>query len=234
MTIRQIWEARWILRSIIPSIYFNFIYLPFKQAIKLPILLYKPRLIKLKGKIIIETKQIKFGMIQLGREKVSLYPNSGIIYENHGGIIVFNGKCHIGNNSAISIGEKGYVYFGDKFSASTTLRLTSYKKIIFKENVHIGWECTFMDTDFHKMTKRSGGFNKGYGEIIIGCNNWFGSKCLILKNTKTPDYCTISSASIISKDLQLPPYCVIGTDNNVIVKAKDVYRDMDNDKIIYE
>lgn len=34
-----------MLRSIFSTIYFNLYYLPFKQAIKLPILLYKPHLI---------------------------------------------------------------------------------------------------------------------------------------------------------------------------------------------
>ena len=38
-----------ILRYIIPTIYFNFHYLPFSQAIKLPIVFYKPHFGKLKG-----------------------------------------------------------------------------------------------------------------------------------------------------------------------------------------
>lgn len=56
-------------------------------------------------------KEIKFGMIRLGFLTVSLYPNTSIVYENHGGTIVFNGKCTIGNNSAISIGTKAIVKF---------------------------------------------------------------------------------------------------------------------------
>lgn len=43
-----------LIRSILPSIYFNFHYLPFGQAIKLPILLYKPSFQKCKGRVIIE------------------------------------------------------------------------------------------------------------------------------------------------------------------------------------
>lgn len=105
--LKKLWNNRRILRSILPTIYFNFHYLPFNQAIKLPILLYKPKLLKMKGNIKIEKCKIKFGMIRLGFPTVSLYPNTGIVYENHGGTIVFNGKCAIGNNSAISIGASG-------------------------------------------------------------------------------------------------------------------------------
>lgn len=40
-----------LLRYLIPNIYFNFHYLPFKQAFKLPIVFYKPHFGMLKGKV---------------------------------------------------------------------------------------------------------------------------------------------------------------------------------------
>lgn len=39
------------LRYIIPTLYFNFRYPPWRQAIKLPIVLYKPHLLACKGKV---------------------------------------------------------------------------------------------------------------------------------------------------------------------------------------
>lgn len=39
---------------IFQTVYFNFHHLPFKQAIFLPIILYKPQLVSIKGKIIID------------------------------------------------------------------------------------------------------------------------------------------------------------------------------------
>lgn len=53
MFFSKIKSKAWVLRSIIPTIYFNFHYLPFKQAIKLPIFLYKPHLKLMKGTITI-------------------------------------------------------------------------------------------------------------------------------------------------------------------------------------
>ena len=79
MTIfKKIWNNRRVLRSILYSIYFNFHYLPFKQAIRLPILFYKPKFKDLKGSVKI-VGELKFGMIRLGFPIVSLYPNSGIV-----------------------------------------------------------------------------------------------------------------------------------------------------------
>ena len=43
---------------LIPTIYFNFKMLPFRQARKLPVLLVKPKFIKLKGKLIIDDKDL--------------------------------------------------------------------------------------------------------------------------------------------------------------------------------
>lgn len=48
-TLKKIYAKRWMLRSILPTIWFNFHYLPFRQAVRLPILLYKPKLLACKG-----------------------------------------------------------------------------------------------------------------------------------------------------------------------------------------
>ena len=233
LTFTKAWNEKWILRSIIYSIYFNLKYLPFKQAIKLPILLYKPQLIKLKGKIIIESSHIKLGMIQLGRPNVPIYPNGGIIFENKGGTIIFKGKCVIGNNSSISIGEKGLLTIDDNFIASTTLKIICWYKINFKENTRIGWDCIFLDYDFHSMTKLpSMTKTKGYGEINIGKNNWFGSFCRIYKRTKTPDYCTIVSNSVLADKYDFPSHCIIGNNYSTTIKNQNIYRDLNNDTIL--
>ncbi len=231
--LKKLWNNRRILRSILPTIYFNFHYLPFNQAIKLPILLYKPKLLKMKGNIKIEKCKIKFGMIRLGFPTVSLYPNTGITYENHGGTIVFNGKCAIGNNSAISIGAKAIVEFGDRFAASTTLRLTSYNHITFSDKVRFGWDTLVMDTDFHKLTKLSGGYSHGHAPVIIGSNNWFGNGCRIMKRTSTPDYCVVQGGTILSGPVSAPSYSVVGNDSHVVVKATGVWRNVDDDVIEY-
>lgn len=71
------------IRSKLWTIYFNFHYLPFKQAIRLPIVLHKPNFVKLNGTIRIEGPVTK-GMIELGRHLNILYPDNGITFENLG------------------------------------------------------------------------------------------------------------------------------------------------------
>lgn len=49
--ILKLWKYRHVLRYIHKTIYFNFKSLPLRQAVKLPIWLYRPEIVSCKGKI---------------------------------------------------------------------------------------------------------------------------------------------------------------------------------------
>lgn len=221
-----------LLPYIFHIIYFNFRYLPFVQAWKLPVFLYKPKLLRLKGKVVIDAPKIKTGMIRLGEYRVSLYPNTGIMWENHGGTVVFKGRCRIGNDSKISIGKNGTLQFGVDFLSTAGLKLACYHLIEFSASVRVGWECTFMDTDFHKIKTLEGKESKGYASIRIGANNWFGNGCLVFKNTMTSDFTIVAARSILNKQYDYPAYSLIGGNPVAMLKA-GVYRDVLDDSIIY-
>ncbi len=227
--LKKIWRDKWVFRSIFYTIWFNFHYLPFRQALFLPIWLYKPKLVKCGGIVkICKTGGIKPGMIQLGYNRVSIYPNSGIMWENRG-TINFYGSASIGNNSYISTGEKAIVNIGDWFSATTSLKLCSYNDIQIGDFCTIGWDCLIMDTDLHVITRSDGTQSKGYGEIKIGKENWIANNCKILKNTKTPNRVVISANTIISKSCEeFPEYSVIGNKNELTIISHGYLKPGDN------
>lgn len=227
----KIWKNRIYFRYIFSTIYFNFKYLPPNQALKLPIILYKPHFITLKGKFLIVSENIKFGMIKLGFPEVSIYPNTGIVIENHGGECTFNGACQIGNASAISIGKAGQLNIGSNFKATANLKLICYHYIEFKDRVAISWETIIIDTDLHNMVKLDGTQTKGYGCIFIGSDNWIGFRCTILKNAKTPNYCTVGANTVLNKAF-LDEYTVIAG-NPVIIKTSGLYHNIYNNTINY-
>ena len=170
-------------------------------------------------------------MIKLGVNRVSIYPNTGIMWENHGGKVIFEGTCNIGGNSAISVGDKGVLRLGNNFSATTSLKLVCYNKITFGNSVEFGWDCICMDTDFHRMKLVDGGFTTGFGAICIGNGNWFANRCTVLKNTETAEYCMFSSSSIVSGRYD-ESYSVYAP-SAISLKRKGIYRDRMDDKIIY-
>lgn len=226
-----------ILRAIIPSIWFCFRHLPIRQAIKLPILLYKPRLFHNSGKFVINGP-VKFGMIRLGDYEVSIYPNNGIMLENRGRII-FEGRCSIGNDSYISVGPKGVLTFGNNSGATTALKIACYHKINIGYNVLIGWQNCLYDTDFHKLTdvKIEGKMEKkrtpGFGSIEIGHDTWIGNGCKIYKGVTIPPFSVVGADTILLKTITSESFTLICNERAPAVKAHGIFRDPNDDTIEY-
>lgn len=220
---------KWIIFYLIHSIYINFKYLPFRQAIKLPIFVYRPKFLELNGKIKIESP-IKTGMIQLGFYRVPLYSDSGCLFQINGDVI-FKGKAKIGNDSKLIVGNGATLTFGDNFNATAAFKVVCYNNIIFEKNALIGWDNLFMDYDFHELTYVNQMGGKGYGSIIIKQDTWFCNGCRTYKNVSIPKYSVISANSILS-NISMDKECtIIGNRMDTGIKKENVYHDYENDKI---
>ena len=194
----------------IPSIVFNFRYLPLKQAVKLPILLRKPDFRKLGGHVIIESNNLSFGMIRLGFNRVNIYPDNGISWLNEG-TIVFKGKAAIGSDSYLVVRRTGSVTFGDDFLNTAAMRLISCIGIEFGTSTRFGWSGLIMDTNFHPLyDMEKERFKKAYGKIKIGDFNWFGTQCMIMHSVETPERCIFGARSVVTRGGQFESYCVHG------------------------
>lgn len=216
------------------TLYFNFHYLPFKQAIKLPIFLFKPKLLKCKGTLEIKSETIRTGMIELGYCYVPLFHNTGIIWKNDGGKVIFRGKSNIGNSS-LSISKTGLVDFGHNFIASSNMKLHSCHYISFGDYCRVAWNVIILDTSLHHLKDINGQYkDKGFAPVMIGKNNWITINCTVLKGAKTPDYCVFGSGSIINKDYSDYPTHILMAGNPLKVKANQIWRDVSDDEIIYE
>lgn len=228
---KKIWKGRWVLRNLPQTIWFNFHYLPFKQAIKLPIVLYKPQFLSCKGTVTI-VGEVKTAMIKMGSIKAPFYPLDGIKWLNDGKV-VFKGKCIIGNNACISVAETGKIVFGDNFSTSAAFKIHSSCSIEFGDYIGCGWDCIFTDTDFHQMKHLNGSIGpKAYGPIKIGDNCWIGTRCTILKNSILPNKTTVASCSLVNKPYDFPEATIIAGQPAKPVKT-GLYRDKKDDAIEY-
>ena len=222
-----------VIRYLLHSIYFNFHYLPFQQAMKLPIVLYKPHFVKLKGRIVIDCDNICTGMISLGFRRCGIYPNTGLSWENCGGTVVFKGRCFIGNDSFLSFGSKTEVIFGDDFRNTAALKLVSSKGIKFGKSTSLGWGTLIMDTNFHPLyDMKRNVYKKASGPIEIGDYNWFGTQCKIMHSVKTPERCIFGMNTVVTRNCIMKPYCVMGG-NPVKILAEDVMRDYEHNNEEY-
>ena len=70
---------------------------------------------------------------------------------------------------------------------------------------------------------------KGYGAITIGKNCPLASRCIVLKKTVLPDYCTASAGSVLSGDYSsIPQYSVL-CGNPAKLKFTGVWRGPSDD-----
>ena len=218
------------LRMLLPSLWFNFKYLPFKQAIKLPILLYKPTFLKLKGTVVIDSANIRLGMIKLGMFTSATHPNTGITIRNEGQL-VFKGKCHIGNDTYVICGKHGKIIFGDDFRATCGMKIISECGISFGEHTLLGWGVVAIDTNFHPLyDMEKAKFKKAFAPIVIGKNNWFGMNCLIMPGVTTPEYCIFGARTVVTRGGHYESYCVHGG-SPIRVLSRNVKRIIGKDSV---
>lgn len=209
------------------TIYFNFHYLPFRQARKMPILLYRPHLCKCKGSVVIESAKIYTGMITLGTHRCRVYPNSGFHWLNEGGKCLFKGSANIGNDSYVCIvGKNAFLSLGNNFQNTGGMKIACYRETVFDEHALIGWGVKIMDTPFHKLKTLDGlslpSNNKG---IHIGKNNWIATDTLILPGAGTPDFCTVAARSVLRNDFSNEMSHIMLAGNPLSIKKCGVWMD---------
>lgn len=180
------------------SIVFNFHYLPFKQACKLPFIFYvRPTFLALKGKVILSAPDIHYNMIRFGKCKAPIVSYKSFRWENRG-TICFNGKMDISHHTFISCGREGILKFGDSNRINFGCRFIAGKEIIFGDKVRVSWDCTFIDTDFHPLidTVRRKPLKVSQSiKIDYGC--WIGHNSIVSKGVKLSKNTTVCAGSVV-------------------------------------
>ncbi|MGG3709701.1 hypothetical protein, partial [Heyndrickxia coagulans] len=134
----SLYEKYLFIRAIPKTLYFNFRYLPFKEAIRLPILIsHKVFLKKVKGRVTVK-KPLCFG-VKIGFGDVGIFDRhlSRTIWENSGHVI-FDGKANIGHGSKISV--SGLLEIGNDFVITAESSIICFKHVKFGDEVLISWE----------------------------------------------------------------------------------------------
>jgi len=212
------------LKDLLLTAYFNFHYLPFHQAIKLPIYFHKPKFVRMKGRVRIEGK-VSRGMIKLGYYLHGGYPDGGFMFENNGGEIVFKGNVTLGANSSFSVGRYGLLEITGPTGGIEGLKIVCYNHIQIQKNCRIGWDVLIMDTSFHPLKNMEGKFtNTGVAPIIIGHHTWISTRCIVFHGAATAPYTVLAANSMLNKAFDESHILLAGSPAKIIKKG--VYSDM--------
>lgn len=189
------------------TLYFNFKYLPFKEAIMFPFLIANHVILRcLDGNVLIETPY-KRGMIRIGFRDMGIQNEKDrktIIDLRSGSSLIFRGKASIGGGARLY--TKGVLSIGDDFYLSLNSTIIAHDYVSIGNNVTVGWDSLIMDTDFHKVYNLKN--MQPYAmtsPITIHDHCWICNSCQILKGANIPEDSIIASMSLVNKALSTPP-----------------------------
>jgi acetyltransferase-like isoleucine patch superfamily enzyme len=205
-----------LLRAIPKTLYFNFKYLPFKQAIRFPFVIsHRVWLMAAKGKVHINSHNLSPAMIKIGFGEVSIFDQ---IRERSVwrvlGEVTFSGGAALGHGTKISVDNEGKLNFGKDVIITAESSIICNKEVNIGDEVMISWETQIMDTDLHSIIDEENNIINNDEKIDIGSKVWIGSRCLILKGAKLEEGSIIAAGTTISKafekKVERKSYCLIG------------------------
>ena len=193
--------------NIFKTFYINFKTQPFKVAVKFPIIVY--------GKCTL--LHLKKGSIKLNNphfKSVIIGYNEGFSNQKCGtrfridGSITFNGRAIICIDNTIE--NSGQIILGNDLYLGGGCKMFCHNKITIGNDVHIAFESTIFDTDFHYIINVSNGLiKKRWKEIRIGNNVWIGHRSAIMKGACLPNYSIVTARSLINKDFGSYPEATV-------------------------
>ncbi len=191
-----------LLPYLFRSFYFCLQYFPFHIAIRIPVLISSNvRLLKTKGTLELQVKDIEFGIVRIGFGHVGIFDSkiSKSIWEVSGKII-FKGHTNIGHGSKICVGTNGVLSIGKNFCITAESSIICFNSITIGDDCLFSWDVLILDTDFHKIKKGNEHINKEK-PIKIGDHNWVGCRTTILKGAEAGSNCVIGSQSLLNKNI---------------------------------
>ncbi len=184
--------------SLLKTLYFNFRYLPFSQAIRLPVILFRGTVVNpAKGKVTIQGK-IRHSMIKIGRCEVTGYEKHHTCLDIRGHLI-FRGRANIGAGSTILVLNSAVVTIGSFFRITAGTQIMSAKEITFGDGVLISWDNLIMDSDMHPICNEQDEIINEPRPIRIGNHVWISCRNTILKGVVIPDNCVVAANSTLTR-----------------------------------
>lgn len=190
--------------------YFNFKMLPFKQAIKLPFdFYYSVRFENVSGRVQLEQKTIRRGMIKIGGRGSEMFSRSQSILDIQG-TVIFRGVCELGHGVLLRVDPGGQVDFGHNVRLGALTKLFCKNKIKFGDEIDFSWECQIFDTNFHYLIDtRNESVDPICGTVNIGSRNWFGNRITAMKGCRTAENTVVASNSLCNKDYSSLGSCIV-------------------------
>ena len=189
--------------NIFKTLRVNFMMLPFKQAIKLPMFFYgKVLLLDLSGKIIIDGP-VKTGMIRFGYKWLDLWPTSFLPAQLQVmGSLIFRGPVVVSGGANVNVQSKeGVLIIGKDVVIGGGSICKCLKRIEIGDWTRVTGNCTIMDCNMHFVKNIDTGVVANYkSPIKIGESCWINAGSIVSKGAVIPDFSISARNAYLSKD----------------------------------
>jgi acetyltransferase-like isoleucine patch superfamily enzyme len=190
--------------NIIKTLIFNLRTMPFKVAIKFPVLLYgKVDLYLLKGDVEFQNCKIVKGMIKMGMNKefLGIHKGASLIILREKSKLIFQGPSEFSSNFLVRTGKGAKLTIGEATFFGSTVKLVCIYEITIGKGSRIAFESQVIDSDFHYTYNLDRQEVKPREKAIhIGQYNWIGNRTTISKGATTNPFTIVTSASILNKN----------------------------------
>lgn len=191
-----------ILFSTPRSVWFNFRYLPFRQAFKLPVwLACNVRVKRMYRGGIVLNKPYR-GQVRIGyheADAVDTFSSHTILRVERGGKIVFADDGHIGHGALLHVKPNATLSLGKNFAISGTTKIICTNSIEMGDDVQFSWDSLVMDSNAHTIYNCDGNELEKTGTICLGNRIWIGANTTLLKGTRIADDSVVASNSLVNK-----------------------------------
>ena len=188
--------------------------LPFKQAIKLPILIsWKTKVLGVRKGIIQFEQPVQRFMVKFG------FGGSVGMPATKSSIFIERGKLIFGNHVTFTEGSvlrcAGEMKFGNNFFSNKNCLFWANKRIWFGDDVLLGWNVVARDSDGH-MIFHNGINGEVSKPIIIGNHTWICSESHLLKGAGLGNDCVLGYRSTLIKSFNDDNILAVGTPASIV------------------
>jgi len=199
------------------SVVFCLRYLPFRQAIHVPMLIHPSVKIESLPRGAIQfCGKLRHGMFVFGFKGTTGQSNcKSLIAIKSGARLIVSEGVQMARGTRIVI-SKGEMRIGQNFWCNGDCYFNCTTKITIGDSNMYGWNISFNTSDGHHVYEN--GVEKPMeGDITIGNHVWIASHCIIGKNTSIADDCVVAQHSLVGKRFE-QANCLIGGMPAIIIK----------------
>jgi acetyltransferase-like isoleucine patch superfamily enzyme len=201
----SLWVRRFfrVLFGLPKTVYFNLRVLPFRQAVRLPLLVSpKVALYDLRGAVTIQGP-IRPAMILIGFGELGAFDfrRSRAVWQV-AGRVVFEGPARLGHGFKLTVADTGTVTFGSEFLGIIESQVLCRDSIRFGRGSAVGWNVMITDTDFHELIPAEGPPADPNAPVVIGDGAWIGARSTIMKGVRVPHDTVVAAGSVVARPIE--------------------------------